>query len=281
MYEFQNVRDRTMAAQAIPSYAPRQAMAHFNKLECFCFNEYTLKPGESKQVAGGVRHRPQAAARRAHDHAVSYTFFEGRRHRRCRRGAERGSGDGLTTRCSATGSFVPRHARGGLVVLRRAQGARDYEHDVAQLNPVHVIIAGVIGAFVFVGVLVLVVNWIVGQPAAWQNPGKNEESGSEGDRHVGNDSAIPRADALLLRPQAPRASGLMAAIGLFFVILGAGQWVNGHGWGAWVTLFGFLMWLAVLFQLVPRGHRRAKGGLYGSRVDVSFRWSMSWFIFSR
>ena len=33
-----------MAAQAIPSYAPRQAAAHFTKLECFCFNQYTLGP---------------------------------------------------------------------------------------------------------------------------------------------------------------------------------------------------------------------------------------------
>ena len=48
MYEFQNVQNRTMAAQAIPSYAPAQASAHFNKLECFCFNEYILKPGEKK-----------------------------------------------------------------------------------------------------------------------------------------------------------------------------------------------------------------------------------------
>jgi len=48
MYEFRNVQNRTMAAQAIPSYAPQQASAHFNKLECFCFNEYTLAPGESK-----------------------------------------------------------------------------------------------------------------------------------------------------------------------------------------------------------------------------------------
>ena len=41
MYEFQNVQNRRMAAQAIPSYAPHQAASHFNKLECFCFNQYT------------------------------------------------------------------------------------------------------------------------------------------------------------------------------------------------------------------------------------------------
>jgi cytochrome c oxidase assembly protein subunit 11 len=37
MYEFQNVQNRRMSAQAIPSYAPQQASKHFNKLECFCF----------------------------------------------------------------------------------------------------------------------------------------------------------------------------------------------------------------------------------------------------
>jgi cytochrome c oxidase assembly protein subunit 11 len=49
MYEFKNIQNRTMAAQAIPSYAPQQASPHFNKMECFCFNQYTLAPGESRQ----------------------------------------------------------------------------------------------------------------------------------------------------------------------------------------------------------------------------------------
>ena len=37
----------------------------------------------------------------------------------------------------------------------------DYEKDVNQLNPVHVVIAGVIGAALFVIVLLLVVNWVL------------------------------------------------------------------------------------------------------------------------
>lgn len=37
----------------------------------------------------------------------------------------------------------------------------DYDNDVAKLNPVHVIIAGLIGALVFVLVLVLLVNWVI------------------------------------------------------------------------------------------------------------------------
>jgi hypothetical protein len=42
----------------------------------------------------------------------------------------------------------------------------DYEKDVSQLNPVHVIIAGVIGALIIIAVLVLVVNWVIGSGVA-------------------------------------------------------------------------------------------------------------------
>ena len=43
---------------------------------------------------------------------------------------------------------------------------KDYEKDVAQLNPVHVIIAGVIGALLFVLMLVLLVQWVIGRGIA-------------------------------------------------------------------------------------------------------------------
>lgn len=75
MYEFRNRQDRTMAAQAIPSYAPKQAMAHFNKLECFCFNEYTLKPGESKQWPVVFVINPKLP-KDVTTITLSYTFFE-------------------------------------------------------------------------------------------------------------------------------------------------------------------------------------------------------------
>ena len=75
MYEFRNVQNRTMAAQAIPSYAPRQAMAHFNKLECFCFNEYVLKPGESKQWPVVFIVDPKLP-KDVRTITLSYTFFE-------------------------------------------------------------------------------------------------------------------------------------------------------------------------------------------------------------
>lgn len=37
----------------------------------------------------------------------------------------------------------------------------DYEHDATQLNPVHVIIAGVIGALIFIATLVVIVKIVV------------------------------------------------------------------------------------------------------------------------
>jgi cytochrome c oxidase assembly protein subunit 11 len=75
MYEFRNRQPHAMAAQAIPSYAPKQATAHFNKLECFCFNEYTLAPGESKQWPVVFVIDPKLP-KDVTTITLSYTFFE-------------------------------------------------------------------------------------------------------------------------------------------------------------------------------------------------------------
>jgi cytochrome c oxidase assembly protein subunit 11 len=75
VYEFRNRQDRTMAAQAIPSYAPKQATSHFTKLECFCFAEHKLQPGESKRwpVTFIIDPRLPKDVRTI---TLSYTFFE-------------------------------------------------------------------------------------------------------------------------------------------------------------------------------------------------------------
>ncbi|MDQ6684761.1 MAG: cytochrome c oxidase assembly protein [Pseudomonadota bacterium] len=75
IYEFRNRQARTMAAQAIPSYAPAVAMAHFKKIECFCFTEHLLKPGESKRwpVSFIVDAKLPKDVRTI---TLSYTFFE-------------------------------------------------------------------------------------------------------------------------------------------------------------------------------------------------------------
>ena len=75
MYEFQNTQNRTMSAQAIPSYAPALAGAHFNKLECFCFQQYTLAPGEKKQWPVAFVIDPKLS-KDVQTITLSYTFFE-------------------------------------------------------------------------------------------------------------------------------------------------------------------------------------------------------------
>ena len=75
MYEFRNVQNRAMAAQAIPSYAPKQATSHFNKLECFCFNEYTLQAGEAKEWPVVFVIDPKLP-KDVTTITLSYTFFE-------------------------------------------------------------------------------------------------------------------------------------------------------------------------------------------------------------
>jgi len=74
-YEFRNVQDRTMAAQAIPSYAPGVAGPHFNKLECFCFSEHVLAPGETKTWPVVFVIDPKLP-KDVTTITLSYTFFE-------------------------------------------------------------------------------------------------------------------------------------------------------------------------------------------------------------
>jgi cytochrome c oxidase subunit III len=79
---------------------------------------------------------------------------------------------------------------------------------------------------------------------------------------------------------APSRHPVLAATGLLFVIFGAGQWINGHGWGMYSLIAGFVLWGFVLQQWFRQAIGESEGGLYSDKIDVSFRWSMSWFIFS-
>jgi hypothetical protein len=75
------------------------------------------------------------------------------------------SDSGLKAAVARKGSFLQtfRAVAWSFIGMRRSS---DYERDVAQLNPVHVIIAGLIGAAIFVGALVLLVQWVVSSGVA-------------------------------------------------------------------------------------------------------------------
>lgn len=75
VYEVVNTQSRNISAQAIPSYAPMQATEHFTKLECFCFDEQTLKPNESREMPVVFIIDP-ALPKGIKNITLSYTFFE-------------------------------------------------------------------------------------------------------------------------------------------------------------------------------------------------------------
>ena len=75
VYEVVNTQPRPIDAQAIPSYAPQQAAAHFKKMECFCFKQQTLGPNEAKQMQV-VFYIDPALPKDVKTITLSYTFFE-------------------------------------------------------------------------------------------------------------------------------------------------------------------------------------------------------------
>jgi cytochrome c oxidase assembly protein subunit 11 len=74
-YEVRNNLDRPVTGQAIPSYAPDEAARYFRKLECFCFQQQTLAPGEVRRMPVVFLIDPALPAG-VGTISLSYTFFE-------------------------------------------------------------------------------------------------------------------------------------------------------------------------------------------------------------
>jgi cytochrome c oxidase assembly protein subunit 11 len=49
-FEIRNESDRPLTGQAIPSWGPQVAGRHLRKLDCFCFTQQTLQPGEMRRM---------------------------------------------------------------------------------------------------------------------------------------------------------------------------------------------------------------------------------------
>jgi cytochrome c oxidase subunit III len=73
---------------------------------------------------------------------------------------------------------------------------------------------------------------------------------------------------------------MLGGIALTFTGFGAVGVINGTGWGVWSLLLGFAILFYTLTGWFSQVARESEGGLYNERVDLSFRWSMAWFIFS-
>ncbi|SHH26413.1 cytochrome c oxidase subunit 3 [Massilia sp. CF038] len=74
----------------------------------------------------------------------------------------------------------------------------------------------------------------------------------------------------------PMAGG----IALLLTMIGASGWVNGAAWGPALNIVGILATLTVLYFWFGDAIGESEAGKYGKNIDLSFRWSMSWFIFS-
>lgn len=74
-YELINTRAEKTAGQAIPSYAPQVSGRYFRKIECFCFEQQTMAPGEVRRFPVVFVVDP-ALPKDVGTITLSYTFFE-------------------------------------------------------------------------------------------------------------------------------------------------------------------------------------------------------------
>jgi cytochrome c oxidase assembly protein subunit 11 len=75
VYEVRNTLDRPVTGQAVPSYGPQQAALYFRKMECFCFEQQTLAPGEVRKMPVVFVIDPKLPSE-LNTVTLSYTFFE-------------------------------------------------------------------------------------------------------------------------------------------------------------------------------------------------------------
>jgi cytochrome c oxidase assembly protein subunit 11 len=75
MYEVRNTLDRPVTGQAVASFGPQNAGRYFTKIECFCFREQTLAPGEVRKMPVVFVIEP-GLPQDMNTITLSYTFFE-------------------------------------------------------------------------------------------------------------------------------------------------------------------------------------------------------------
>lgn len=78
-YKARNLSGRAVKGQAVYNVSPDTAGRFFNKIDCFCFTEQTLQPGQEVDmpviffVDPAIKRDPDA--RNVHEITLSYTFY--------------------------------------------------------------------------------------------------------------------------------------------------------------------------------------------------------------
>ena len=73
---------------------------------------------------------------------------------------------------------------------------------------------------------------------------------------------------------------IVGSIALTFMGFGAALTMNEVGFGPWMLIIGLAILAYMMFGWFGTVARESETGTYSPQVDISFRWSMSWFIFS-
>ena len=73
-YLVRNTSNRPVTGQAVPSISPGLAAQHFEKIECFCFSQQTLGPGEAREMPLAFIVKPEVD-RDISQITLSYAFF--------------------------------------------------------------------------------------------------------------------------------------------------------------------------------------------------------------
>ena len=88
-----------------------------------------------------------------------------------------------------------------------------------------------------------------------------------------------KADPYYYVPQ-PSHWPITGSCALLLMAVGAASWFNAYAFGPWLVLAGFALLVTMMFGWFGRVIDESGRHLYNKKVDLSFRWGMSWFIFS-
>ena len=73
---------------------------------------------------------------------------------------------------------------------------------------------------------------------------------------------------------------IFGSLALLLMASGAAMWLNTAALGPYLVAAGFAVLIYMLFGWFGTVIRESEGGKFNHQVDISFRWGMSWFIFS-
>ncbi|MBI2318956.1 MAG: cytochrome c oxidase subunit 3 [Betaproteobacteria bacterium] len=73
---------------------------------------------------------------------------------------------------------------------------------------------------------------------------------------------------------------VVGSVALLLMAAGAVMWMNGAAAGPWVVAIGAIALATMIFRWFGQVAGESEAGRFNRQVDASFRWGMSWFIFS-